>query len=102
MAFGLDAKTRRVHDHSDLDIIAIRVFCCDTYYACKQCHAESADHSIRVWRVALWNQNAILCGNCRIALSIPGLRARGISVQSVMPALTPAAANSLNLFDAKG
>ena len=60
----LDEQTRCAHYHSPLDIVAIRMKCCDTYFACKECHEELADHAIKVWSHAEWGQKAILCGAC--------------------------------------
>jgi uncharacterized CHY-type Zn-finger protein len=44
--------------------------CCGVYYACKNCHAELADHPIEVWPQLEWEEKAILCGFCRTELSI--------------------------------
>ena len=42
----LDAETRCAHHDSPLDIIAIKMKCCGMYFACKDCHAALADHSL--------------------------------------------------------
>lgn len=70
--FGLvvDGKTRCVHYHSELDIIAIKFKCCGKYYPCYQCHEESENHPIERWPEAEWNLKAILCGNCKSELTI--------------------------------
>jgi uncharacterized CHY-type Zn-finger protein len=67
---GLDEQTRCAHYHSPLDVIAIRMKCCDTYFACKDCHEELADHAIEVWPRAEWGKKAILCGACETELTI--------------------------------
>jgi uncharacterized CHY-type Zn-finger protein len=67
---NLDPQTRCLHYHSPLDIIAIKMKCCGTYYACKDCHDALAGHSIEVWPEAEWGQKAILCGACRAELTI--------------------------------
>ena len=67
---ALDPQTRCAHYHSPLDIIAIKMACCETYYACKDCHEELADHRLQVWPVKEWDTPAILCGACREELTI--------------------------------
>ena len=67
---GLDPQTRCDHYRSPLDIVAIRMACCDTYYACKDCHAALADHPLRPWPREQWDLPAILCGACRGELTI--------------------------------
>ena len=66
----VDTKTRCVHYHSVLDIIAIRMACCGVYYACKDCHELLAGHAIQVWPRSEWNVRAILCGACGYELTI--------------------------------
>lgn len=67
---GMDAMTRCVHYHSDLDIIAIKMACCGTYYACKDCHDQLAGHDIEVWARPQWDETAVLCGVCKRELTI--------------------------------
>jgi len=66
----LDAQTRCAHYHSSLDIVAIKMKCCDVYYACKDCHDTLADHAIEIWPRSEWNRQAILCGACATELTI--------------------------------
>jgi len=67
---NVDAQTRCLHYHSPLDIIAIKMKCCATYFACKDCHEALADHPIELWPSSEWETPAILCGSCRAELSI--------------------------------
>lgn len=67
---NLDPQTRCEHYRGPLDIIAIKMKCCEIYYACKDCHAALADHDIAVWPESEWNQEAILCGACGAVLTI--------------------------------
>jgi len=67
---NLDSQTRCEHYHGPTDIVAIKMKCCDLYYACKDCHAALADHEIQVWPENDWNQQAILCGACGTELTI--------------------------------
>ena len=45
----LDPQTRCAHWHSPLDVIAIKMACCGTYYACKSCHDALAGHGLETW-----------------------------------------------------
>jgi uncharacterized CHY-type Zn-finger protein len=65
-----DEQTRCVHYHSDLDIIAIKFKCCNTYYPCIHCHDEEAQHKSEVWKKDEFKVKAVLCGNCKTELSI--------------------------------
>ncbi len=67
---NLDSQMRCAHYHGASDIVAIKMKCCGLYYACKDCHAELADHEIEVWPESQWNQQAILCGACKTELTI--------------------------------
>jgi uncharacterized CHY-type Zn-finger protein len=66
----LDSQTRCAHYRSDLDVIAIKMKCCGTYYACKDCHEALAGHPIEVWPRAEWDQPAVLCGVCATEMTI--------------------------------
>ena len=67
---NLDPQTRCLHYHGRTDIIAIKMKCCATYYACKDCHAALADHPLEPWPQSEWHTQAILCGSCRSELTI--------------------------------
>ena len=66
----LDPQTRCAHWRSALDIIAIKMRCCGTYYACRECHDAMADHPAQVWPVAEFDAPAVLCGACGTQLSV--------------------------------
>ena len=67
---NLDPQTRCLHFHSTLDIIAIKMKCCATYYACKDCHDALANHPLEPWPPSGWHTQAILCGSCHAQLTI--------------------------------
>ena len=72
---AVDAATRCIHFHSELDIVAIKFACCLRYYPCFQCHdeavqLESNPHATQRWLETTWSSTAILCGACRHQMSI--------------------------------
>jgi uncharacterized CHY-type Zn-finger protein len=66
----IDNQTRCSHYHTDLDIIAIKFKCCDTYYPCYSCHKEATTHEAITWPIAERDTKAILCGVCGHQLTI--------------------------------
>ncbi|MFN8253650.1 MAG: CHY zinc finger protein [Ferruginibacter sp.] len=66
----IDAHTRCIHYHSALDIIAIKMPCCNTYYPCIECHNETAGHPAAVWPGTAFDTPAILCGQCYNEMTI--------------------------------
>ncbi|GAA1526844.1 putative CHY-type Zn-finger protein [Agromyces terreus] len=70
----VDDETRCVHYATAVDVIAIRFACCDRYYPCHSCHAESADHPAVVWPRGRWGERAVLCGVCGGELTIEQYR----------------------------
>jgi uncharacterized CHY-type Zn-finger protein len=66
----VDAETRCAHYHSELDIIAIKFKCCDQWFPCYECHAESAGHAPSVWAKNEFDTAAILCGGCGAQLTV--------------------------------
>jgi uncharacterized CHY-type Zn-finger protein len=67
---NMDSETRCAHYHSVLDIIAIKLLCCGSYYACKECHDALADHNLAPWPVESFDTPAVLCGACSTELTI--------------------------------
>lgn len=66
----MDEQTRCAHYHQLRDVIALKHFCCDTYYPCHLCHAELADHQAQPWPADRFDHAAVLCGVCRSELSV--------------------------------
>ncbi|MBM7622085.1 putative CHY-type Zn-finger protein [Bacillus tianshenii] len=66
----VDNETRCVHYQSRKDIIAIKFYCCQTYFPCYQCHDEHSDHPAQVWPKQNFGDKAILCGVCQNELTI--------------------------------
>jgi uncharacterized CHY-type Zn-finger protein len=70
LGIALDAQTRCMHYKQPNDVIAIKMKCCDEYYACKDCHDALTGHVSAVWPRSEWNQLAVLCGVCGTELTI--------------------------------
>lgn len=66
----VDHKTRCEHYAMETDIIAIKFYCCHTYYPCFKCHEACAGHEIIPWPKNLMHHQAILCGVCKSELTI--------------------------------
>jgi uncharacterized CHY-type Zn-finger protein len=79
---GLDAHTRCEHYHGETDVVAIKMACCGSYYACIRCHEALAGHAALPWAADENSATAVLCGACGTELSIDAY----VSAQSSCPA----------------
>lgn len=91
-------RTQCVHYHSERDIIAIKHKCCDTFYACIQCHNELAGHPPQVWDKAERQTKAILCGSCHSKISIADYLACANTCPQCQAAFNPGCANHYHLY----
>ncbi|XVH32472.1 CHY zinc finger protein [Haloferacaceae archaeon DSL9] len=66
----LDADARCAHYHGDRDVIAIKFACCETYYACYDCHEAVADHDPERWPSDRFDEPAVYCGRCGAELTV--------------------------------
>jgi uncharacterized CHY-type Zn-finger protein len=94
----LDSQTRCQHYHGPSDIVAIKMKCCDVYYACKDCHSALADHPIEVWPEREWNQHAILCGACGAELTIQEYMESGFQCPNCHEQFNPGCRNHYHLY----
>ena len=62
-------ETRCEHWDADLDVVALRFGCCETFSPCHACHAETANHDPEPWPRARFDDPAVLCGACGSTLS---------------------------------
>lgn len=72
-ARGLDVDDRPgcAHWRTERDLIAIRLPCCEPYYACYECHKICEDHEPQRWPFDQWNEaQAILCRACHNTMTI--------------------------------
>jgi len=61
---AIDHETRCKHYHSRLDRVAIKFYCCKSYFPCYKCHEEYGCGSKKVWPKEYFNHKAIMCGHC--------------------------------------
>ncbi len=94
----LDPQTRCAHWHSPLDVIAIKMRCCEAYYACRQCHDELADHPAAVWPRAEWDRPAVLCGVCGHELSVRAYMDCGNQCPACGAAFNPGCRSHYHLY----
>jgi len=66
---AVDEGTRCRHWHDEVDVVALRFACCDTYYPCFECHAGTANHEPEQWPRDRFDEPAVLCGVCREELT---------------------------------
>lgn len=66
----IDEQTRCVHYATPADVVAIQFPCCQRFYPCHLCHAETADHPAEQWPIDRRGEHAILCGACQGTMTI--------------------------------
>ena len=67
---GVDPQTRCAHYANPQDVIAIKFYCCQTYYPCYSCHDAVAEHTPMPWPSDQFDEKAILCGVCGWEMTI--------------------------------
>ena len=85
----LDSETRCEHWSSELDVVAIRMFCCGEYFACRDCHAAVAGHPLVPWPADRFGEKAVLCGVCRLEMTIVEYLACGFRCPRCAAAFNP-------------
>src|SRR5699024_811892 len=66
----VDDQTRCAPYRQVFDFVAVKHFCCGTYYCCHLCHAELADDPAQVWPTERFDEDALLCGVSAHQLSV--------------------------------
>ncbi|KAA0955862.1 hypothetical protein FQ087_14865 [Sporosarcina sp. ANT_H38] len=66
----LDEETRCSHYHTEIDRVAMKFYCCDTYYPCYKCHDEDGCNNSCIWPKEKFDEKAVLCGTCGHELTI--------------------------------
>ncbi|MFS0690272.1 CHY zinc finger protein [Sporosarcina sp. 179-K 8C2 HS] len=85
----IDQETRCTHYHSELDIIAIKFYCCQTYYPCFSCHEESGCGDHKVWPKETFGEKAVLCGKCKYELTVDQYKNSGYRCPSCEAKFNP-------------
>lgn len=93
-----DQQTRCAHWHSQLDIIAIKFKCCNRYYPCYSCHAETTTHPAQVWPKSEFATKAILCGVCGTELGISEYMKCGNTCPKCKSAFNPGCSKHYHLY----
>jgi uncharacterized CHY-type Zn-finger protein len=94
----LDLNTRCLHYRSQLDVIAIKMRCCETYYACIDCHTALAGHEADVWPGNEWDLKAVLCGVCGAELSVNEYMGSGDQCPSCAAPFNPGCRKHYHLY----
>ena len=94
----VDAETRCVHWNDDVDVIALRFACCETYYPCFECHEETTDHESQRWPQADFDEPAVLCGVCREELTVHEYLDCGDSCPNCGAAFNPGCREHYHLY----
>ena len=95
---GVDKETRCLHYHSEVDRIAIKFYCCNTYYPCFSCHEEEGCYSPQVWPRHQFHQKAVLCGSCGNELTIHEYLACNSSCPSCKSSFNPGCSTHKHLY----
>lgn len=95
---AVDAETRCRHWDSDVDVVALKFACCETYYPCFECHEESADHDPERWPRDRFDEPAVLCGVCREELTVDAYLSCGDSCPSCGAAFNPGCREHHHLY----
>ncbi|MFC3931979.1 CHY zinc finger protein [Streptococcus dentapri] len=66
----LDSRSRCQHYHTTLDIVGLKCFDCQRYYACYQCHDSLEDHSFQAYPRKYQQDLVVICGVCHLEMTI--------------------------------
>lgn len=94
----VDEQARCVHYRTVLDIVAINFKCCNKYYACYLCHAESESHRVSRWGMTDLRQRAVLCGICKNILEIGEYLSCNFACLSCGSQFNPGCASHYDLY----
>lgn len=95
---AIDEETRCNHYHKEIDRIAIKFYCCKTYFPCYECHAEFGCEQPLVWPENLFSEKAILCGTCGTEISIMDYLHGGYNCPICVSAFNPSCSLHKHLY----
>ena len=55
---------------TQVDVVAIKMKCCNKFYACIKCHDEMEEHQAETWSKSEFDDKVVLCGNCRCEMTV--------------------------------
>jgi len=96
--FSVTPLTQCSHWHSPLDIIAIKHFCCQKFYACISCHDACESHKSGVWPFEQRDDGAVLCGQCKHVLTVTEYMECGSKCTQCGSAFNPGCKNHWEMY----
>ena len=94
----VDLLTRCHHYSNTKDVIAIKFYCCQTYYPCHSCHDTITDHSPMLWPADKFDEKAILCGVCGLEMSISDYMKSNFTCSNCKADFNPRCQNHYRLY----
>jgi uncharacterized CHY-type Zn-finger protein len=70
LGLHVDPQGRCAHWHGPLDVVGLRLACCEAYYACRDCHDALTGHPAKVWPRESRDRRAALCGVCGAEMTV--------------------------------
>lgn len=96
----IDNESRCQHYHTELDIVALKCFECQKYYACYQCHDSLEDHTFRAYPCQLKEDKVLICGVCRHEMTIKEYQ-EAVACPNCHSAFNPACSKHYDIYFAK-
>ena len=92
----VDNESRCQHYHSPLDIVALKCYDCQKYYACYQCHDHIEDHRFRAYPCHIRQDKVVICGVCLHEMTIENYQ-KSISCSHCHSRFNPACSKQTGL-----
>lgn len=96
----VDNESRCQHYHTVLDIVALKCFQCQKYYACYQCHDSLEDHKFRAYPCQLKEDKVLICGVCRQEMTIEEYQ-EAVACPNCHSSFNPACSKHYDIYFAK-
>ncbi|SFL72833.1 CHY zinc finger protein [Salibacterium qingdaonense] len=95
---NMDHETRCTHYHEHHDVIAVKCYCCKSYYCCYECHKELCGAPPKRWPQDEFHLEAVLCGICAAHLSIRDYLESGYQCPSCSAPFNPGCRYHYSLY----
>ena len=96
----VDKESRCQHYHSPLDIVALKCYDCQKYYACYQCHDHIEDHRFRAYPCHIRQDKVVICGVCLHEMTIENYQ-KSVSCSHCHSRFNPACSKHYDIYFAK-